>query len=612
MSDPNLEIYEGRRLLASFPLARNMELGRQQVDEPAPIQRISLEAVDRIIIAELSETQVSRKHVRLEPLADGRVLLSNESAKIKVPIGGGSFLDPGEQRSCDLPLVCEIGTRVIRVIRSEQPALKLQTLSEATLAPGQSYSAAASAEGLLSISGGAARAVDVEQDMIAWLQASMEVFQCAAESIEFLPKAAKAAVELVALDRSAVLHCKQGKWTIATQYSRIPTSDDESWQPSQTMLQQVLDQRRTIFSVPEHEAATAASLVHVQSLVAAPFLDLQGNVLGAIYGERRVGAGPANRRPIREIDAKLVELLAYGVASGLARQEQERKMIAERVRFEQFFTPELARMLEHHGDEMLAARDADITVLFCDIRHFSRISFAAGAALTIDWVCDVLSELSDCVVEHQGVLVDYSGDALEAIWGAPLVTNDHATLACSAALKMRRKLVDLNQRWQSRLGEPTDISIGIHTGLAQVGNIGSRRKYKYGALGTTVNLASRIQSATKHLGRSLIVSKATVARAATTFSFRRLATIRTVNIVEPIEVCELCENPSPAWQQLKKGYEAILQDLENRHFTVGRVNVQDLLVCFPDDEPTQLLAKRLHRAEVTNSPFEYVWTLESK
>ena len=77
----------------------------------------------------------------------------------------------------------------------------------------------------------------------------------------------------------------------------------------------------------------------------------------------------------------------------------------------------------------LAARDAEITILFCDINGFSRISAACGAAVAIEWVCDVLSELSDCVAEFQGVLVDYAGDALEALWGAPLPTHDHASMA---------------------------------------------------------------------------------------------------------------------------------------------------------------------------------------
>ena len=354
----------------------------------------------------------------------------------------------------------------------------------------------------------------------------------------------------------------------------------------------------------------AASLVNVQSFVAAPFLNRNGEVLGVLYGERR--ANSQLRPPIREIDAKLVELLAYGVASGLARIEQERQLIAERVRFEQFFTPELARMLEIRGDEMLAARDAEITVLFCDIKGFSRISAACGAALAVEWVCDVLSELSDCVVEYQGVLVDYSGDALEAMWGAPLATEKHATLACRAALRMRATLTAINERWQHRLGEATDISIGIHSGAAQVGNIGSRRKYKYGALGTTVNLTSRIQGATKYVGQSVLASKSTTLKADQAFAFRRLCTIRTVNIIEPVAIYELCEDPNSNWVSLKKAYELALQHFEEQRFEDANTVLKRLLVDFPQDQPTRRLFERLSHVDRMSQAFDSIWTLDGK
>jgi adenylate cyclase len=475
-----------------------------------------------------------------------------------------------------------------------------------------------------------------ESFLFDWLQASMDVFQSAASSIEFLPKAARAAVELVSLDRAAVLLYQADRWSVASLQGPNGDLPADQWQPSQTMLRRVLEQQRTFFHVPAHDVAEAASLIHVQSLVAAPFLDLEGNVLGVIYGERSSNQGSApvpapvpasgnalgaahgasqradGRSPIRELDAKLVELLAYGVASGLARIEQERKLIAERVRFEQFFTPELARMLELRGDDMLAARDAEITVLFCDIKGFSRISANSGAAVAIEWVCDVLSELSDAVAEFQGVLVDYSGDALEAIWGAPLAAPEHATLACRAAMRMREKLPAVNARWRAKLGEETDIAIGLHSGAAQVGNIGSRRKYKYGALGTTVNLASRIQGATKYVGASLLASEATVRRADPSLAFRRLCTIRTVNIQEPVAICELCDKPTERWRTLTHDYESALRSFEQQQWEAARTTLAKLQSEFPEDEPAEILRNRMKSVESASPEFDSVWNLGGK
>ena len=607
-----LGVYENHRQVASFQIERVTEIGRQQVNEPSPYERISLDGMDRLVIAELAETTVSRKHLRFEPEQGGTVKVINESVKNSVALLGDIRLAPGQSLSLELPIACEIGNKIVRIYTAPREPLNLQTLQAATFAPGISTRSPAHLRSLMpALADGEAAKVS-EQFLVDWLEASMEVFQSAAASVEFLPKAAKAAAELVNLDVAAVLLYQAGQWSLTAKQVRAVESDQENWVPSQTMLNKVLGARRTFFHVPTQDSIVAASLVNVQSFVAAPFLNRSGEVLGVLYGERRVSADKTLRPPIREIDAKLVELLAYGVASGLARMEQERQLIAERVRFEQFFTPELARMLEIRGDEMLAARDAEITVLFCDIKGFSRISAACGAALAVEWVCDVLSELSDCVAEYQGVLVDYSGDSLEAMWGAPLATEKHATLACRAALRMRSTLAAINARWRDRLGEATDISIGIHSGAAQVGNIGSRRKYKYGALGTTVNLSSRIQGATKYIGQSVLASNATTLKAEQVFAFRRLCTIRTVNIIEPVAIYELCEDPNSNWVSLKNAYELALQHFEERRFDDADAILKRLLADYPLDLPTRRLFERLSHVDRASQAFDSIWTLDGK
>lgn len=428
-----LGIYENHRQVAKFELARTTEIGRRQGNEPAPYVKIALAECDRVIVAELAETAVSRKHLTFELQPNGTVSVTNHSSKNSVPLLGNIRLAPVETLTLELPIACEIGNRVVRIYMVPREELQFRTLNAATYAPGRAESSLSSKNRMV------ASLFDKEEEsfLFDWLQASMEVFQSAANSVDFLSKAARAAVELVGLNSATVLLYNKGLWNVAAREVRDGDPIRENWTASQTMLARVLEQRRTFFNVPVHDANIAASLVDVQSLVAAPFLDRNGEVLGVLYGERRSGLDNQTKTAIRELDAKLVELLAYGVASGIARIEQERLLVAERVRFEQFFTPELARMLSIEGDEMLSARDAEITVLFCDIKGFSRISAECGASLAIEWVCDVLSELSDCVAAFQGVLVDYAGDALEALWGAPLPTSDHAIMACRAALQMR-------------------------------------------------------------------------------------------------------------------------------------------------------------------------------
>ena len=152
--------------------------------------------------------------------------------------------------------------------------------------------------------------------------------------------------------------------------------------------------------------------------MATPLLDSKGAVIGAVYGDRRRPRGVLEQDLITELEAMLVELIASGVAAGMARLEQEHAALTARVQFEQFFTRELSEQLALHPD-LLAGREAEVSLLFCDIRGFSRISERLGAEKTVQWIGDVMGVLSDCVLAHAGVLVDYIGDELVAMWRCP-------------------------------------------------------------------------------------------------------------------------------------------------------------------------------------------------
>lgn len=658
-----LKVYDQRNLLTSVEFSRPTVVGRQRQGEAPPFACIAQGDFQRLVIAPSHEVTISREHLRIEPRNDTSIEIRNINEKNIVGLAEGQMLNPGQARVVDLPAVCVVGHRVIRIEAAATREFNLQSLARPALVPGQSSSILSTSNFQpLGVGQGAGRLTD--GDLLAWLQASMEVFQSAASSAEFLPKAAQAALRMVSLDATAVVLREDDEWRLASAAHAPEFTDAGSWQPSRSMLDRVLAEPRTFYNIPRmmgidhtallirdgddwkvasangalsplatdsrhtmlHQSAEPRPLasgpvpsrydsgqIGVQSLVAAPILDSSGKVLGVLYGERRAYEQQRLRTPITELEAKLFELLAFGVASGLARMEQERKLIAERVRFEQFFTPELARLMQEQGESMLAPRDADITVLFCDIKGFSRISAAQGAATAMEWLRDVLSVLSDCVAEFDGVLVDYSGDALEAIWGAPLAIAEHAAQACRAALRMRAQLPIVNQRWQSRLGEPTEVSIGINSGLAQVGNIGSTRKFKYGALGTTVNLASRVQGATKHLGVPLLVTRSTAAKLPADFAIRRLCQVRTVNIDEPVELCELASEPAANWPALKRRYEEALGLFEAARFFEAMALLGGLVAEYPNDEPTRrLLQRNVQCLSQSAEKFDRVWTLDSK
>src|SRR5439155_2590140 len=269
------------------------------------------------------------------------------------------------------------------------------------------------------------------EDLIRWLQAAMDVLQEATSSKEFLPRAARAEVELVNLDGCRVLLHDGREWASRAEWTK-PGVDKDQWRPSAHILDQLRQLKRTLWQVP----TSNMSVANVAAVVAAPILSAQGEVIGALYGDRGIGMRSGSLAlPISKLEAMLVEVLARGVAAGLARVEQEQKAISARVQLEAAMGPRLAAYLAEHP-EATKGKDAPVSILFCDVRKFSTHSEKLGPEATVEWIGKVMSRLSECVQRQEGVIVDFIGDELMAMWGAPAEQPDHAVRACRAALEM--------------------------------------------------------------------------------------------------------------------------------------------------------------------------------
>ena len=263
--------------------------------------------------------------------------------------------------------------------------------------------------------------------------------------------------------------------------------------------------------------------------------------------------------------------------------------------------------------ELLAGQDVEVSVLFCDIRGFSSVAEQVGPTKTIEWLNDVLSELSQCVVDRDGVLVDYVGDQVMAMFGAPQAQDDHAKRGLEAAVAMQHRVAVLRERWRDQVPRPFDVGIGLNTGMARVGNIGSRLKFKYGVLGNTVNVASRLQDATKQIGVRCVAAGGTIQSAKWRDRSRRLAILNVVGIDGPVEVFEVVEAASESWQRLRDEYESALEDFEFRRFGESTRKLGQLVQLYPEDRPLQLLLRRAV-AELTepSANFSSVWKFTSK
>ena len=643
-----IQVFRKHQLAYAGELAGAVEMGRQQMaDEPLFVEQLATGG-RRIAIARLEESTVSRSHLRLEPLSNDHFRATNLSTRNAIVCEDGPTLAPSKSSELRMPAILKVADSAIRIEPVAPSAPEFEMLAEPTQVPGVGSSQiapgttaigfheAAAAGALPSLLAAGRGTVPIffpdqpsagdreekgdsprqaPESIVAWLQTVIEVLQSAASSPDFFDRAAAAVVQLVGLDSGCVLTADGDQWRTRSQFfgPRLGGGAIDA-RPSTRILTRMKHEKRTLWHSPaaDDPLPNSHSLADVQAVVVAPILDPRGAVIGALYGDRRNIRSSAAAPSISKLEAMIVETLACGVAAGLARLDQEQKALAAKVQFEQFFTPELANQLTVEPD-LLKGRDVEVSILFSDIRGFSRIADHLGPASTLEWVSDVMGVLSECVIEQGGVLVDYIGDELMAMWGAPLAQPDHAERACRAALSMWRALPELNTRWAAKVGGPFELGIGVNTGIARVGNTGTHRKFKYGPLGSTVNVASRVQGATRYLRTGMIVTAATRKRLGGGFSTRRLCKVRVVNIAEPIELFELRADADSRWLSLSKKYDQGLKQFEDRDYQAAAATLSQLLTHHQDDAPALILLSRAVNLLVDSDvELSDVWELPGK
>jgi adenylate cyclase len=556
----------------------------------------------RVVIA--NDWFVSRDQMRVEGIGEGKLRVENLSSRNPLLLEGGATVDPGHHIELAVPIRITVGETTI-VIVVDGGGESLRNTEQISFAPIGSAGFPAKIDPLWSL-GDAPSAVV----LATWFETLLSVQQAAVGSDEFYDATARAVVNLIGLDRGIVLLLHDADWRIVASHSG-PGCHAEAY--SRTILRQVCEQRRTLCQAPD-PSSLAASLSTVEAVVASPLFGPGGKLLGAIYGSRDVRVTSCNRK-IQPLEAQVVQLLAAIVSTGLIRLQREMEAAEARVRFEQFCSPELAGELQRNPS-LLEGSEREITVLFTDLRGFSALSERLTPIPLYRLMGDLMDRLTNCVIHHGGVIVDYYGDGLCAMWDAPADQADHADRACEAALDMLSEMPALNVRWAQQLEKPLQIGIGINTGPAQVGNMGSKRRLKYGPRGHTVNLASRVEGSTKHFGVPAFVTAATRDRLRRPFALRRTGRVRVVGVAGAVELFELFAGAADeVWRSRRDAYEQALELVE-RGMLAQALVILDGLVAGPEsatDAPAMLLRRRVSTCVANPSDsFDPVLTLDVK
>lgn len=255
------------------------------------------------------------------------------------------------------------------------------------------------------------------------------------------------------------------------------------------------------------------------------------------------------------------------------------------------------------------AKKETLTILFSDIASFTSISEGMDSdQLAKDMNTYFEVAVSQCVHHTDGTIVKYIGDAIFAFWNAPDPQNDHQFRACEAALRFR------DQPPQFMNGQQLITRIGLHTGVANVGNFGSRARVDYTALGENINLASRMESFNKYMGTEVLLTGETQAGVAGRVVTRFLGSFRLKGFERNVEVHELVGLPekAEASRPLREAFAAAVKRFKQRDFDGAKQAFEQILETAPNDGPTKFYLKHLADLKAHPVPDDWEGEIELK
>ncbi len=363
---------------------------------------------------------------------------------------------------------------------------------------------------------------------------------------EVLQQVMEIVFEHVPADRGFLMLNEEGSDKLipmVIKHRNADSSDSGKISISKTIADRVMKDRVSILTSdalvdPRFGAGDSIRFHGIRSAMCAPLWNKE-HVIGIIHVD-----SPMLTNCFGLNDLDLLTALANYAAVAIERARLNQKLVAEekkRERLGRFLSPQVTNRIlataESQGFALGVPETKDVSVLFADIVGFTSMSEKMSPAAVSLILNDYLSRMTDVIFKHEGTLDKYIGDAIMAVFGAPLDMPDHAVRAIRAALEMRERLEEFNAE-RSKEGPTLRIRIGINSGSAVAGEIGSINKKEYTVLGDTVNIASRLESSVAQ-PMMIVVGENTFHAAKDEFDCRSLGRVTLKgkkNVVEAFEV----------------------------------------------------------------------------
>ncbi|MBU0972382.1 MAG: adenylate/guanylate cyclase domain-containing protein [Proteobacteria bacterium] len=243
--------------------------------------------------------------------------------------------------------------------------------------------------------------------------------------------------------------------------------------------------------------------------------------------------------PVAILESSIVLTISFVWVINYAVEGRQRRFI--KTAFHHYLSPEVIDQIIQNPDRLrLGGERRILSIFFSDLEGFTSLSESMEPEALTEFLNQYLTAMTDIIHQEGGTIDKYEGDAIIAFWNAPLETCDHAIKCVRAALGCQEKLTRMQPYFREQVGRDIFMRIGMNTGLAVVGNLGSDTRFDYTMIGDAVNLAARLESANKQFGTHTMVSEATHALVASEFSFRELGKIgvkgrrQAVRVYEPM------------------------------------------------------------------------------
>ena len=285
----------------------------------------------------------------------------------------------------------------------------------------------------------------------------------------------------------------------------------------------------------------------------------------------------------------------------MAKGLKERDLI--KSTFERYVSHSVAAEIIKNPELLrLGGKKKILTIFFTDIGNFTNLSEILSPEETVNHLNHYFRGMCTAILEYNGTINRFQGDAILAFWGAPTPQEDHALLACQAALRCREFLGGLEKKWVAGGLPPRSYRFGINTGEVVVGNVGSSSRFEYTIIGDDVNLASRLEGVNKYYGTQIIISEKTYSLIKDVLIARKIDIVRVVGKSNPIKVYELVAEKGQIDErkvQLIEHFEAGIHAYRARRWEEAISCFMQVLNLAPEDGPAKTYIQRCQEYQQT-------------